>query len=107
MDFFSALALTIAVEGAVLYLLHRDRHATPVIARNAVIASSLTLPFVWFAFPALGFGWGVQTAISETFALAAEAVFYRYAFAKMPWKEAILTSAMCNWTSFVIGLALM
>jgi hypothetical protein len=106
LDFLQAFVLTIAIEGAVLYLFHRDRYHGMVIARNAIIASSITLPFVWFAFPLIQCGWGLQTAIAETFAVAIETVVYRYAFGKMSWREAAMTSAMCNWASFMIGLAL-
>ena len=89
-----------------LYLINRDRYPGSIIARNAVIASSLTLPFVWFAFPMIQCGWGLQTALAESFAVAVEAVFYRYAFKKMGWRDALATSVLCNWASFIIGLAL-
>jgi len=105
-DFPAAYALTVCIEAAALFLLLRDRYGAGLIARNAVLASTLTLPFVWFAFPHLGFGWGLQTAIAEAFAAAAEAGVYALAFPKMTPKDAVLASVLCNWASFITGLAL-
>lgn len=105
MDFFAAFALTIIIEGAVLSLILRGRYGTLLVTRNAIIASSLTLPFVWFAFPHLGLGWGAQTAIAEAFASVAEAGFYALAFRGIGNRDALLASIACNWASFVIGLA--
>ena len=68
MDFLAAYALTLAIEGVALYLLLHDRYGAGLVARNAIIASSVTLPFVWFAFPALNLAWGAQTALAEGFA---------------------------------------
>jgi hypothetical protein len=103
--FPAAYALTVCIEATALFLLLRDRYGAGLIARNAVLASTLTLPFVWFACPALGLGWGLQTAAAETFAVAMEAGIYFLAFSGMKPKEALLTSALCNWASFIIGLA--
>lgn len=106
MDFIAAYALTVSIEAVALYLLLRDRFGAVLIARNAIVASSITLPFVWFAFPALNLGWGMQTALAEAFAAFAEAGIYIVAFRGIRPKDAILASVLCNWASFVIGLAL-
>ncbi len=106
MDFAGAYALTVSIEAAVLFLLLRKEYGAGLIARNAIIASSLTLPFVWFAFPALHLGWGAQTAAAEVFAAFAEAGVYAVAFRGIRPKDAILASVLCNWASFVIGLAI-
>jgi len=106
MDFFSAYALTVGIEAAALFLLLRNEYGAILIARNAVLASSLTLPFVWFVFPALGLPWGPQTALAEAFAALVEAGFYSIAFKGMKIKDALLASVLCNWASFIIGLAI-
>ena len=105
MDFTGAWLLTIAIEGPFLYLLFRGRYGTPFILLNAVIASSLTLPFIWFMFPALGGSWGLRTAAGEAFAVFAETGFYIFVFRGLGAKEALLASALCNWLSFIVGLA--
>lgn len=106
MDFIAAYALTVSIEVAVLFLLLRKDYGAGLIARNAVIASSLTLPLVWFAFPALHLEWGMQTALAEAFAAFAEAGIYAIAFKGIKPKDAILASVLCNWASFIIGLAI-
>ena len=94
MDFISAYALTVGIEAAALFLLLRRDYGAPLIARNAVLASSLTLPFVWFAFPALGLSWGPQTAVAEAFAAIIEAGVYACAFRGMKLKDAILAGVL-------------
>lgn len=106
MDFFSAYALTLIIEGALLFAIFHGRYGTKLIARNAIIASSLTLPFVWFVFPALGLPWAAQTAAAETFAFAVESAIYMQVFPGMGMRDAALSSFACNACSFIIGLAL-
>jgi len=103
LDFISAYALTITIETIILYLLLRDRYGTGLIVRNSLIASSLTLPFVWFVFPWLGSSWAVWTAMAELFAFGVEAGIYMMLFERMGWKQAVLASFICNSASFVIG----
>ncbi len=118
--FVAAYLLTIAIETLVLYILLRSRYPTKIshpnkttyptriIVRNSIIASSVTLPFVWFLFPGLcsilGFDYAIQIAISELFAFGVEAWAYRIIFVKMSWKDAILVSFAANLLSFSAGL---
>ena len=114
-DFIRAYFVTIIIEYAILFLLLKKRQDAGLITRNAIIASSLTLPFVWFVFPVLGFEswnfgldpWIVQTAIAELFAFSIEAVAYRFLFNRISWKDAVIASLLCNSTSFIIGLIVM
>ena len=106
-EFLVAYAFTLAIETTVILLLLRNRYPAPLIARNSIIASSLTLPFVWFVFPLSGLAWPVQTAISEIFAFLAEAGFYRLSFKGMGWKGALAASFACNAASFLSGLAVL
>lgn len=107
-EFVFSYFLTIVIETAVLFLLLRQRYAPTLIARNAIIASTLTLPFVWFVFPFLGLGsWVLQTMLAEIFAVVAEAVVYQRLFAQISWKDAFLTSLLCNGISFSAGIILL
>jgi len=106
LDFLSAWALTLIIEGVALFIIFHERYAPFLIARNAFIASSLTLPFVWFVFPALGMGWGPQTALAETFAVVVEGGIYAALFSKIDKKGALLASVACNFASFIIGLSI-
>ena len=79
-----------------------------MIARNSLLANTLTHPLVWFVFPLLWpkIGWTATTALAELFAFAAEAVAYSYLFPKLGWKRAALASFICNALSFAAGLAI-
>jgi hypothetical protein len=105
LDFFQAYCLTVAVEGAALFILLRGRYAAALIVKNAFAASTLTLPVVWFVFPRLGMGWVLQTAVSEAFAVAVESGAYFLLFKRLGARDAFLASAACNLASFVVGLA--
>lgn len=104
MDFFSAYALTVAIEAVALFLMLRKERKTSEIAINAAIASSLTLPFVWFVFGGLELPWIARIAMAEGFAVLAEAGFYKLAFKGMTTGRALLASFICNAASFAIGL---
>lgn len=106
MDFFQAYCLTLAVEGVALFILLRNRYAAPLIVKNAFVASTLTLPFVWFVFPRLGIAWGLQIAVSEIFAVAVESGVYFLLFKRLGARDAFLVSAACNLASFLAGLAI-
>jgi hypothetical protein len=107
-EFVYAYALTVIIETVIAILLLRGRYDKTLIVRNSIIANSLTLPFVWFLFPVLGFGsWWLQTAVAEVFAFVAEAVVYRALFPKIGLTEALKVSLACNVASFLAGLAVL
>ena len=105
--FAVAYALTLLVETVVLMLLLRGRYSLGLIVRNSIIASSVTLPFVWFAFPALGLAYGIQLAVSEAFAFAAETAVYAWLFKGMKLNDAAVASFLCNAASFLAGIMLL
>ncbi|HSB46823.1 MAG TPA: hypothetical protein VLD37_02330 [Candidatus Bilamarchaeum sp.] len=105
MDFLQAYFLSLGIEACLLFAFFHMRYEGSAVLLNAVIATSITLPFVWFAFPLLGLPWAAQTALSEIFALVVEAGAYRGLFQRLAWKDAIAASALCNAASFVAGLA--
>lgn len=108
LGFLQAYILTLAIETAVLFLVLKyilgRRYDASLIVRNSVIASSLTLPFVWFFFPRIGLGYMTALAISELFAFGAESAVYRRLFSAMDWRDAAIASFLCNMASFMIGL---
>jgi hypothetical protein len=106
-DFLLSYFLTILIEISVLILLLRNDYNVGLIARNVVIASSLTLPFVWFLFPVLGLDWVLQSAAAEMFAFAVEAGLFRILFFGMSWKRAFVASFACNSVSFLFGFFLL
>lgn len=102
LDFAQAYALTIAAEIVVLYCILRREHSTVAIINNAVIANTITLPFVWFFFPAMGLDYLARIVLSEIFAFAAEAAYYFF-FAGVKFEKAIAASFACNLFSFAIA----
>jgi hypothetical protein len=106
-EFLLSFILTILIEGIILIILLSKDYDKMIIARNAVIASSLTLPFVWFLFPLLGLDWILQTTASELFAFVVETVIFLLLFTKMSWKQAIVASLLANAGSFLFGLVLL
>lgn len=75
---------------------------------KALAASAITHPFVWFAFPWLGerldLSWTLTVIVSEVFAVATEAVFFRLA-CKIRWRRAALVSLGANMASVTLGLS--
>ncbi len=105
LNFLQAYAFTLAIETAALLFLLRREYGAGLIAGNSIMANSLTLPLVWFAFPLLGLGYPIQIALSELFAFAAEAGAYFILFRKIGWKKAAGISLAANAASFLAGLA--
>jgi len=113
LGFPGAYALTLALEMPVVFLFlhgenkHKKSRALPLwkIVLGGALASTITLPFVWFAFPLLPFPYIAWLALAEAFAFGAEAVFYKFFF-RLDWKKAALMSFCANLLSFMAGLAL-
>ena len=127
LGFLAAFIITIVLEAVVALFLLRRRYDVQLIIRNVIIASTLTLPFVWFVFPnkvwleysmriyfasqtvlpVLGLGsWILQTTLAEIFAFGIETIVYRFLFNGMSWRGAIVCSFIANFASFSIGLVL-
>jgi hypothetical protein len=70
------------------------------------IASLITLPFVWAVFPYLGLNHWLSTGLSETFAVAVEAVFiYVITSRAITLRHVIALSLAMKAFSFLVGLA--
>jgi hypothetical protein len=106
LDFLQAYLLTVLLETIALFVLLRKGYAKSLLIRNSVIASTLTLPFVWFLFPYLGFSYLYQILLSEEFAVIIEAIIYAKLFRGMSLRDAFLLSFACNMFSFSFGVFL-
>ncbi|MFH1520302.1 MAG: hypothetical protein ABID61_01525 [Candidatus Micrarchaeota archaeon] len=104
MEFLQAYVLTIIIECIVLYFLVRKHYPSVAILKNGIIASTITLPFVWFVFPLLGLPWIYVTLISESFAFVVEGIIYLKIFNQIKAPMAFFCSFTCNVASVVIGL---
>ncbi|MFA5829970.1 MAG: hypothetical protein WC843_05795 [Candidatus Gracilibacteria bacterium] len=71
-----------------------------------ILASTLTLPYVWFLWPFFFQERITYIIISELWAWLMEAIFYRFYF-DMNWKKALTFSFILNACSFLIGLVVM
>jgi hypothetical protein len=73
----------------------------------ALGASTVTHPFVWFAFPwlaeELSLAWTPVAVGAELFAWFVEAVFF-VLVAKVRWRRAIIVSLLANAASVTLGL---
>ncbi len=113
LNFPGAYFLTLALEIPVVFLFLRNERgqkgpkALPLwkIVLGGALASTLTLPFVWFVFPLIPLPYAAWLGLAEVFAFASEAVFYALFF-KISWKKAALISLCANLFSFCAGLAL-
>ncbi|HXJ19193.1 MAG TPA: hypothetical protein VMT03_03095 [Polyangia bacterium] len=87
--------------------------AVPLLARvetsrlrrvAAVVAANLaTHPLVWFLFPGLALGWPARLALSEAWALIAEAIIYMTVWPGLR-RRAWLVSLVANAASATAGL---
>ena len=104
----SSLIFTDTVETVVLFLLifhvYKYRHlkAKEVIF-TGILASSLTIPYVWFVFPYV-VDWSRTTSLyfSEPFAFLVEALVYNRVL-KLNWRAALAVSFICNVVSYLLG----
>jgi hypothetical protein len=109
--FVRGLAATVLIETAVLlafFLWRRRELSGALVTRvcvSGIVPSCVTLPFVWFVFPALIEDRTLFLVAAELFAFVAEIPMIR-AIAKTTWPEAIAASLLANGVSFISGLFL-
>lgn len=106
MGFFQAYIITIILETIILFLILRKQYSNQTIVRNSIIASTITLPFVWFVFPLFGVEYILQISFSEIFALVIEAFIYLKLFQNMNISKAFFISFIANLVSFLAGFML-
>ena len=73
------------------------------LAAITVLASCLTLPYVWFVFPEIIKDRLTFSIASEIFAWIVESIFY-WATLGLTLKRSLLLSFLANLFSFLIGL---
>ena len=100
-----AFALTVIAEAVVVVLALRRQVASLFrLALLCLFANLATHPIVWFVIPQLVLpGTTAYTAVAETWAVAAEALFYWAAVQGVRARRAFLVSLAANATSFVLG----
>jgi hypothetical protein len=105
--FLISLLVTLIIEISVLFLILRFSYknkkiSTKKIISVGIIASALTLPYLWFVLsPYLLSNYYIY--FGEVFVFLIEALIYNQIL-NLKFKNALLVSLVCNIFSFVIGL---
>ncbi|HXU60453.1 MAG TPA: hypothetical protein VN962_02040 [Polyangia bacterium] len=102
-----AFGLTLLTELAVavpLFATVEKRAARRIAA--VTIANLATHPLVWFLFPGLALSRPARFALSETWAVAAEAIAYLTIWPALHLRRALLVSLAANAASVTAGLLL-
>lgn len=104
-DWFAAFVLTLAVEVPIAaYLLRRAEPDRLRLVVLIVFANLATHPAVWYVFSQpFAVGTPEYTVAAETWAVAAEAVFYWAAFRGLSVRRAIGVAVAANAASFLAG----
>jgi hypothetical protein len=102
---FAAFALTLAVEAAiVVVLLHRAEPSRVRLGFLVLFANLATHPLVWYVFTQLFLVGTVEyVLVAETWAVAAEAVFYTAAIRGLSARRALGVAVTANAASFMVG----
>jgi len=106
--FLKALSLTIFIETTVLFLLFKALYKTTKVSNwilllTGILATFATLPYLWFILPFF-----IKTKLwyiitSEVSAILIESLIIM-GLLRTNYPKALLVSAICNTTSFLIGL---
>src|ERR1700704_1421887 len=104
-EWFPAFVVTLAVEVPLVAMLVRRVESDLVrLGILIVFANLATHLAVWYVFPQLlTIGPPAYTLIAETWAIAAEAVFYWAAIRGLSAPRAVTVSLVANLSSFVVG----
>ena len=113
LQFLKALALTVAVETVVLFLVIRYAFRIPgMVLSNALLVfaglfcSGTTLPYLWFVLPAFLKTHTLLGLVGELLIFLVEAVFY-YFVLRIGVQRSLLVSFACNLASVMSGLLIM
>ena len=106
-QFLIALISTIVIETTTLFFLiifffKKFEIQNKQILFTGVIASSITLPFLWFLLPNL-LPSDYYILIGELIVVIAEAIIFKKLL-KLDIKNSVLLSIICNVLSYTIGL---
>jgi hypothetical protein len=106
-DFLISLLITLAIEIPVAIVIirflykHKDIRI-PAIVFTGLLATSLTLPYLWFILPIYNFNKNVYVILGEILVMIVEAIIYKQLL-KIKWSEAIITSLLANLSSVTLG----
>ena len=108
--FLMALCLTLIIEVPVLFLLTRfvfknKKLSVRKIIISGLIASTLTLPYLWFVLPPY-FPSNYYVFIGETLVVIFDTLIYMQVL-EFKFRKAIIVSFVCNLASYLIGLYLL
>ena|ERR1035437_6423634 len=108
LSFLKALILTIFIETSVQFLLFKTVFRSSGIKNwlllfTGILASMTTLPYVWFIMPAFIKTRLYYLVISEVSVTAIESLII-WGILRINYTKALITSIVCNATSFLIGL---
>ena len=110
--FLHALLLTVVIESVAVVAVVRSiyRITAPNVSwarciAAGILASSLTLPYLWFVFPAWFSGFWTLAATGEPSVVIVEGFFY-WLVLRLSLSRSLLLSLIANVLSFTIGLCL-
>lgn len=104
--FLFSLFLTVSIETIVLLILAKymklqTRKKELIFA--GIIASSLTLPYLWFVLPIFLKNYILHMIVGEISVTVVESIIY-YFVLKTNLKNVLIISFVCNLVSFLFGL---
>ena len=106
--FFSAWLMTIIIETIILFIISKSFWKERQISNKRLIliwilASTVTLPLLWFVLPLFIGNYVVYTIVWESFVAMIETVILKYWLKISRWK-AVLASIVCNAASYLAWL---
>jgi len=106
--FLIALFLTLASEVPVVILILRyvyknNQLKTSLILFVSILASILTLPYLWFVLPSFGFSRMVFVLLGESIVILVEMLIY-FELLNLKLSKAFVLSLVANIASIIVGL---
>jgi len=106
--FIAALLFTILIETAMLLLMLRVlkiKRDLKELLFAGILASSATLPYLWFVLPSFISPYSFYVAAGEILVILFEALIYAQIL-KLEMRIALIVSFACNLISFLMGIML-
>jgi multisubunit Na+/H+ antiporter MnhB subunit len=106
--FLKALFYTILIETVILFLLvktifRKAKLNNTVILFAGILASSTTLPYLWFVLPRFISNKFAYIAVGELSVVFIESLIYYFIF-RIKYSYSLFISIICNLCSFLAGL---
>jgi hypothetical protein len=104
--FLISLLVTLIIEVPILLFilkfLYKNRKSLQKIISVGLVASTLTLPYLWFVFPPYILS-NYYIYVGEFLVILFESLIYMQ-FLELKFSKAFLISLICNVVSFLIGV---